>query len=192
MDEDEREIRVKPTVVPINGFVLPPPPDWKLTDEAKHLGKLARGAIAPEDLTIRGKPRCVYTKRDTGIRCANEAVLGTTVCRFHGAKLNPHPDDPNPGAGGAARESRIEAVRTHLELAAQSAAMAVQFILEDEMSRPQDRLKAAEIVLDRTVGRHVQLEKENAAERDLDKEILAIAESIAPTGTEGATPESPS
>jgi hypothetical protein len=193
MEDAEQQLRGKPKVVPIDGWTLPPPPDWRLTEETKHLQRMAMGAVAPEDLTVRGKPRCVAKASVTGIRCGNEAVLGTTVCRFHGA-ATPTPDSPGEerSIGASAKRARIEAARQHLEFAAAAAVTAVMSIVEDEMARPQDRLKAAEIILDRTVGKTITLDKEEAADRDLDKEILAIAESVAPTGTEDSSPASPS
>lgn len=185
---DDRE-RFDPTqvVIPIGGFHLPAPPDWRRGDEAEHMRNLARGALRPEDLTLDGRPRCTKDN-SAGARCGNAAERGTTVCRFHGAANSRHPDDPREGSEGpgtAGRAARIERIRAHLELTADAAVLAIQSVLEDENARPQDRLKAAEIVLDRTVGRQITLDKEDAAERDLDQEILQIASTLADTGTEG-------
>jgi hypothetical protein len=178
-------------VIPIDGWYLPPPPDWRLTDEAKHLRQLRDGVLTPEDLTLNGRPRC-FTRNRAGVRCGNEALPGSTVCRFHTRGTQVHSETGievdemgSTRSVAVARQARIDAVRTHLELTAQAAVMAVESILEDEAARPQDRLKAAEIVLDRTVGRTLQLEREDAQERDLDKEILAIAETLDATGTDG-------
>lgn len=174
-------------VVPIGGFTLPAPPDWRRGNEAEHMRRLAAGVLRPEDLTLDGRPRCTATS-STGHRCGNAVERGTTVCRFHGASDSRHPDDPREGSEGpgtAGRQQRIERVRQSLEYAAGAAVLAVQSILENEDARPQDRLKAAEIVLDRTVGRTIQVEKEDAAERDLDQEILQIAADLGATGTDG-------
>jgi hypothetical protein len=175
-------------VVPIGGWTFPAPPDWRVTDEARHLRQLAQGAISPDDLTARGMPRCQRRAQITGIRCANEAVPGSTLCRIHGG-VDPatlHPDDPRTeGSSAKDRAERIDRVRMYLELAATSAVAAIQAVVESDDSRPQDRLKAAEIILDRTVGRQIQMEREDAEERDLDAEILAAAASVVPlTGTE--------
>lgn len=180
----------RPNVVPIGGFVFPAPPDWRISDETAHLKKVQAGILEPEDLTLRGRPRCTHVRSENGIRCGNEAARGTTVCRFHGASNSPHPDDNRgftrgEGPGTSGRQARIERVRTHLEYAAETAVLVVQQIAEDEEARTQDRLKAAEIILDRTVGKTMQLEREDAQERDLDQEILAIAETLDKTGTDG-------
>lgn len=181
----------RPNVIPIGGFTFPAPPDWRVGDEARHQANIATSVLGPEDLTLRGRVRCMAVAKQTGIRCGNEVVRGSHVCRYHGAGGKPkHPDDPgheNHG-GTVARTRRIEAVRTHLELTASAAVLAVQSILENEDAKPGDRLKAAEIVLDRTVGRHIQLEKEDLEERDLDEEIFALTEAIELTGTDDPGP----
>lgn len=182
MDESER-----PNVIPIGGFTFPAPPDWTLREEAAHSRAMAGSVLGPEDLTLYGKPRCQAISKNNGVRCANAAVPGSTVCRYHGAGGKPkHPDDPayDTDPASKTRAHRIELVRTHLELIAQSAVLTIQSVLEDENAKPSDRLKAAEITLDRTVGRHVQLEKEDIEERDLDEEIFALTEALDFTGTE--------
>lgn len=174
----------RPNVVPIGGFHLPAPPDWRINDETEHLKKVQAGILGPDDLTIRGRPRCTSDSTVTGVRCGNESVKGTTVCRFHGASHGHHPDDTanSEGPGTAGRQARIDRVRTQMEYAAMGAVLAVQGILEDDEARPQDRLKAAEIVLDRTIGRTLQIEAQDAQERDLDQEILQIAATFEKTG----------
>jgi len=197
MDDATRDrLHGKPKVVPIGGYQFPPPPDWSTPEELGHTHRLRQNVVdqlGPENLTIHGRPRCTQNSRQTGERCGNAAVPGTHVCRFHGASGKILDDDdltrPNGNQATRARAERIELIRQHLELTAQAAVLAVQAILEDEDSRPADRLKAAEIVLDRTVGRHLQLEKEDLEERDLDEEILALTDAIA-TGTDGAAPTS--
>lgn len=175
-------------MIPIEGFHLPAPPDWRRTNEADHFRRLAAGVLSPDDLTLDGRPRCTHVSEETGKRCGNAVERGTTVCRYHGASNAHHPDfngGTQEGPGSAGRAQRIERVRMALEYGAMSAAIAVTSILESEDARPQDRLKAAEILLDRTVGRTIQLEKEDASERDLDQEILQIAADLGATGTEG-------
>jgi hypothetical protein len=187
MDESQR-----PNVIPIGGFSFPAPPDWTLKTEAEHSQRLAGSVLGPEDLTLSGQPRCMATSRK-GVRCANAVVPGSHICRFHGAGGKPkHPDDPNADRDGAtkSRAHRIEAVRQHLELTAQTAVLMIESVLEDENAKTSDRIKAAEIVLDRTVGRHVQLEKEDVEERDLDEEIFALTEALDLTGTDDAAPKS--
>lgn len=186
VDETQR-----PNVIPIGGFTFPAPPDWTLREESAHASRLAGSVLGPEDLTLHGKPRCTARSKTNGVRCANAVVPGSHVCRYHGAGGKPkHPDDPAADKDVATRSRavRIEAVRTHLELTAQSAVLAIESVLEDENAKTSDRLKAAEIVLDRTVGRHVQLEKEDIEERDLDEEIFQLTEALDLTGTDDATP----
>jgi len=179
----------RPNVIPIGGYSYPPPPEWTTRAEVSHQTNLAGRVLGPEDLTLQGQVRCT-ARNQAGVRCGNKVVKGSHVCRFHGAGGVPrHEDDLVTADGrtngaGKARTERIEAIRLHLELTAASAVMAVQSVLEDEMAKPSDRLKAAEIVLDRTVGRHLQLEREDLEERDLDEEIFALTESLHLTGTD--------
>lgn len=186
MDDATRE---RPNVVPIGGWTLPAPPDWRLGDEARHLKQLAAGVLSPDDLTVEGKPRCQRRANSTGVRCGNAAATGSTVCRIHGGVdlSTLHPDDPRTeGSSAVDRAARIDKVRTYIELYAQSAVLAVVAIVEDDHARPQDRLKAAEILLDRSVGRQLAVEREDLEERDLDAEIIAAANAVAQgTGTEG-------
>lgn len=97
-----------------------------------------------------------------------------------------HPDDPaiHGHEGSQARLRKIEAVRARLEDVAEFAVQAVMRVLEDEFAKPADRLKAAEMVLDRTVGRQLTLDQANSDERDLDTEISQLLE-LQATGTEG-------
>lgn len=190
MDEpfDDAPPDEQPNVIPIKGFTYPAPPDWRTRDEVRHLNSLRGHVLSPEDMTLTGQPRCLARNKQ-GIRCGNQVVPGSHVCRFHGSGGRPEHEDDLTRADGRdnaatrARTDRIEAIRLHLELTASSAVMAVQSVLEDELAKPSDRLKAAEIVLDRTVGRHVQLEKEDVEERDLDQEIFALTEALK-TGTD--------
>lgn len=141
-------------------------------------------------------------------RCDQPCQPGSDACGYHDRKYRhqrgpggdarlPHPDDASdevlapskPGNPRETRADRVERIRLHLELVASSAVLAVQSVLESESARPQDRLKAAEIVLDRTVGRQLQLEAADQQERDLDVEILQLADTVLPplaaTGTDG-------
>lgn len=215
-DADLDPERHNPNVVPIRGYTLPPPPGWSDTDGTSASNSTPNGEggstnldnprdpsslLTPEDYTVDGHLRCTYN-RAKGTRCNNKVRPGTEACAFHHRKYgNPshsaasdgaikHPDDPTPmNKNQETRAQRVERVRAYLEMVAQSAVAAVQQVLEDEMGRPQDRLKAAEIILDRTVGRQLQVEQADAAEKQLDAEILELADTLlAPTGTDGGRP----
>lgn len=199
-DADLDPQRFAPRVVPIRGFSLPAPPGWQddKLDQIKTLRDASVGALTPEDYTVNGHVRCTYLKGDK-TRCNNAVEPGTIGCKMHNAKaarglekeqdetVRPDAIIAEGKAQGTNRADRVERIRAHLELVALSAVLAVQMVLEDELAKPSDRLKAAEIVLDRTIGRTLQVQAEDSAERDLDIEIMELADSVLPaTGTDGA------
>lgn len=173
--------------LPEEGSPLPPPPGLGEDDfvrTGKHAGRLRCFASSKQRLrALRDRyPDATDEELAENARCQQPAVDGSHLCRFHGAGGAPkHPDDPAAVAheGSRARARKIEAVRTHLENVAEEAVEAVRAILTDEFARPQDRLKAAELVLDRTVGKQLTLDRENAEERDLDREIEELVSALA-------------
>lgn len=179
------EVRPPDNVFPLGGHRLPPPPGWE--EPEQPLGKNAyQVALTDEDLTADGQIRCVAMAKVRGERCTKPAVPGLSVCRYHGGGGVPkHPDDPAASTHGATvgRARVLEAARRHLEGSAAKAARALDAMLEDESLKASDRLKAIELVLDRTVGKQIAIEKADNAKRDLDAEILELVRQQ--TGTDG-------
>lgn len=179
------EMRPPDNVFPLGGHRLPPPPGWEEPEPVVGKGHY-KPVLTDEDLTADGQIRCVAMARVRGERCTKPAAPGLTVCRYHGGGgAIKHPDDPaaetHPATVGRARV--LEAARSHLEQSAAKAARALDAMLDDESLKAGDRLKAIELVLDRTVGKQIALEKVDNAKRDLDAEILELVRQQ--TGTEG-------
>lgn len=120
------------------------------------------------------RQRCKATAKHTGQQCKRWAVAGAAVCAKHGAGGRPkHPDDPGAKhtAANKAKE-RMESVKDRLEELAGQALDTVKDVMESERAEPQHRLKAAEMVLDRTVGRKVDATvTDNREDEDLDRSI---------------------
>ncbi len=98
----------------------------------------------PEKLVInridRPRVKCSATKR-TGERCRNYAIHGSTVCTRHGGNL--------PAVKNAAKQRLLNLV---------SPALAeLQRIIDGPTTSDSDRLKAIQLVLDRT-GYHARTE----------------------------------
>ncbi len=88
----------------------------------------------------RPRVQCSATKR-SGERCRNYAIHGSTVCTRHGGNL--------PGVKNAARQRLLNLV---------SPALAeLQRIIDSSTTSDADRLKAIQLVLDRT-GYHARTE----------------------------------
>lgn len=106
--------------------------------------------------------QCQATAAYTGERCKRMSVAGAYVCSKHGGML--------PSVRRKAAE-RMESLREQFVMLASPALHAVRDILEDPDARPADRLKAAELVIDRLVAKRIETEVIEESERDLDEEI---------------------
>lgn len=119
-----------------------------------------------------------------GTECTRYAVAGQEKCFQH---------------GGVAKATQLtgmsDDIRFNLELAknrvAQLAPLALQTVMEilqDPDAKTSDRLKAAGIILDRTVSQKIEVQDTSSDERDIDAEIeeaLEIAQMQLGTGTDG-------
>lgn len=101
-----------------------------------------------DDYALNGAARCTAHNR-AGDRCSNPAMLGTNVCRMH---------------GGAAPATQRKARLRLLELVDPAIATLARE-LTNSQARPADRLRAAELILDRAgYPKQTQITGEDARE----------------------------
>lgn len=98
---------------------------------------------------MSGAPRCTAHARSTGERCGNRPIPGGTVCRFHGG-----------GAPAVRRRARLRLA----ELVDPAIGTLARVMVKG--ARDQDKLRAAEAILDRAgfprasrIEGHVTLEE---------------------------------
>lgn len=115
--------------------------------------------------------RCSRPVKTTGVQCRNRAVPGSTACKLHGGREKRSPEELLADPNLADPKTRTIAARARLEELVEDALKAVVDVMKDPMSDAKDRLKAAEMVLDRTVGRKAEVHVTSHAERDLDDEL---------------------
>jgi hypothetical protein len=157
-------------------------------------GSLTAGAKSDDDLHMGSVLSLV--KRESP-QCEGTTAAGTR-CRFNsrpdGKFCGKHiPRDLNPvSAEEAVAEmslaEKLDAVKQQVIAAAPAAMQALLDIMNDPLTKSQDRLKAIQMVLDRTVALKIEAEVANSDVRDIDSEIedaLAEAESAMRTGTDG-------
>lgn len=116
---------------------------------------------------LRGKwkIRCNATKRN-GEPCTSWAIHGGYTCRMHGTGGTPL---TNPVRAKA--EQRKQLIEDRIKELAETAAQAIQSVLENPEAKDADRIRAAETVLDRVVGKKIEAEIKKSEEADLDAEI---------------------
>lgn len=112
--------------------------------------------------------RCSAASKRTGSPCLNMAVKGATVCRMHGAGGSAD----KPGAAARAKSNR-ERIEDRIKELGDQAVSTLQRVLDDDTVKPEVRVRAAETVLDRIVGKKIEAEVHNAEVADLDAEIEA-------------------
>ena len=132
--------------------------------------------MADEQIVGPWRQRCRATAKHTGDQCKRWAVPGMAVCAKHGAGgrgAEKHPDDPaartNPRN---VAKARMEAVKDRLEELSDKALRTVEDVMDSELAEARDRLKAAEMVLARTVGTKLETTvKDGREDEDLDRQI---------------------
>lgn len=134
--------------------------------------------------------RCTATSKGTGTQCKLWATRGMHVCRIHGGGgAVKHPDEPHAEHHPATTAAqRIEAVKERLtELGDQALATVSEVLIgkividgvEVPTAEAKDRLKAAEMVLDRMVGRKIETATDPEEHKEMDAKIEAVMETMA-------------
>jgi hypothetical protein len=136
------------------------------------------------DPRAKGAIPCRATAKHTGKPCAKPAVPGALVCSSHGGKAQQVYEKAATRVDEATEAVRAQLMRLH-----GPAIEALREVLTDPGARASDRIKAAETVLDRTVGRKLEAAVDDRREeRDLDAELDALLGGLAATGTDDAAP----
>lgn len=138
------------------------------------------------------KQKCGGTSKRTGKPCQNWALPGGSVCRMHGggrrgvggSLRNDDGEQLTPSQRAKRNQDRI---KERLAELGDQAVQTVKDILESDQARATDRLRAAELVMDRFVPKKAEVEVSQHEAADLDAEIEeALGETLESTGTEGA------
>jgi hypothetical protein len=124
------------------------------------------------------KIQCRATSKRSGERCRRWAVNGALVCAMHGAG-GASRGHPSPAAVKAAQ--RLEDAETELKQKLRSlgdeAVAAIRSVLDDPNAKAQDKIRAAETVLNRFVPSKAETKVSHDVDevRSLDAEILEAA-----------------
>lgn len=149
------------------------------------------GNVVP--IVNRDVPQCT-APTGKGTRCRFNAKPGIDVCGHHEKKLaqpvDPEElDDSEDAFNKLSLSDKIKAAEQQVMDLVPVAMQTVMEILANPDEKAADRLKAAQLVLDRGVAQKIQAEVSQTDERDLDDEIEdALAEVRAEldrTGTDG-------
>lgn len=139
--------------------------------------------------------KCAARSKRTGQPCRNRAVTGQRTCRMHGGDKARGEELLAAQATEAVstRLDRLVEARERLESLVNRAVDAVVNVMENDDARPADRMKAAEMILDRSLPRKLEVEPHDEL-RDLDSEIAEeLGEVVlAATGTEDSSVGGPS
>ncbi len=142
-------------------------------------------------LKTNGKRQCSAEASSTGKRCSITALPESDLCWRH----DPSHDQPPRGLKALKVNGRPKTLGEQLQAAkdrmvglADVAMQTVEEILQDPLAKSADRLKAAQMVLDRAVAQRIEVEQASGDVRDLDAEIeeaLAEVRDDLKTGTDG-------
>lgn len=123
-----------------------------------------------------------------GTRCRFNARDGSDLCGHHEKKIR-EAREPEEAVAELSLGDKIKAAEQQVMDLVPVAMQTVMDILSNPAEKAADRLKAAQLVLDRGVAQKIQAEVSQGDERDLDAEIEdALAEVQAEldrTGTDG-------
>lgn len=132
---------------------------------------------------IAPKVKCNGTTR-AGKPCSKWAIKGGNVCELHGGAA--------PQVQRKAQENQAQ-VRAqlvdHLFELVKPSIERLKAIIEHGDARPADQLRAIEIVMDRTVGKKVEVSVDDTDVEDLDREIETFMPELVATGTDGPLDE---
>lgn len=133
--------------------------------------------------------KCAGKSKRTGKPCENYAVRGKTVCRMHNA-ASQKPLDELVASAAEVRLDRLAQARQRMESLVDRAVDSVVNVMENDEARASDRLKAAEMILDRSLPKKLEVESHDQL-RDLDDEIATelgeVRRVLAATGTEDSS-----
>lgn len=120
------------------------------------------------------KVKCNARSKRTGKECSNWAVIGSPTCRMHsgqkqGVGVREQGEETLTPAQRTARGQ--ERMKARLAELGDIAVKTVQEILESSETRATDRLRAAEMVMDRFVPKKSEVEVTQHEALDLDAEI---------------------
>ncbi len=135
------------------------------------------------------KVRCAKVAKSTGQQCSLWAIRGSSVCQVHGgggSGIRPPGEHRNARTAAADRLNELRSKMLDLGPLAVTTVTEVMRGGEVEIAgqrvplppaEPKDRLKAAQMVLDRLIPTKVDLDAGSVAEhRDIDAEIEAELE----------------
>jgi hypothetical protein len=108
--------------------------------------------------------QCSATSKQSGERCKKPAIAGGNVCRMHGGAV--------PAAKRKAAENK-QRIEDRIKELGDRAVQTLTDVLDDESVKPEVRVRAAETILDRIVGKKIEAEVTQTDVRDLDAEIEA-------------------
>jgi hypothetical protein len=135
-------------------------------------------------LLKRERPQCEGTTK-AGARCSFNARPDSKFCGLH---LNKS-DEPVESVDSMSLGDKIKAAEQQVMDLVPVAMKTVMEILMNDNEKAADRLKAAQLVLDRGVAQKIQAEVSQSDERDLDAEIEDALEEVRAeldrTGTDG-------
>lgn len=121
--------------------------------------------------------KCNSTTR-AGKPCTNWAVRGATKCQVHGRGTSVE----------IITHARLQLTRDlivdRLQKLAEPALARLHAIITSDDARTQDQLRAIEIVMDRVVGRKLDVDTNAGDELDLDAEIAAALGEVQGSGDE--------
>lgn len=111
---------------------------------------------APDPKAAR--PKCTAKSKTSGRQCAQPAILGGTVCRYH---------------GGAAPQVKAKALERLMALQ-DPAVNTLEYLMEQKSAFPSTAYAAARDVLDRTMGK-----AKESIEMNVSGEVALVPERLA-------------
>lgn len=136
-------------------------------------------------LPKRERQQCEGTTK-AGRRCSFNAPEGMRHCKLHSSDEEPVAVEEHVKKMSMAEQ--LKAAEQQIMDLVPIAMQALVDVLTGEDTKPADRIKAAQMVIDRSVAQRIQVENVTSDTRDLDVEIeeaLAEVRDELRTGTDG-------
>lgn len=128
--------------------------------------------------------QCKEIAERTGEQCLIRAQEGSEYCWRHNPDRTRKVVEPSKMSMAEQLKAAEQQIMDLVPIAMQ----ALVDVLTGEDTKPADRIKAAQMVIDRSVAQRIQVETVNSDTRDLDSEIedaLAEVRDELRTGTDG-------